>query len=223
MKGTAPNLRHIPLADSRILSPLTTFPSKVSYYLLPYLPPHRTGISAESRHRSATGALARIHETPVSILDASLAVNVRGVWLGTKHAVRQFLAQEPAGNSSSRGWIINFASILASTGLSGATSYCASKGAVLQLTRATALEYARDKIHVNAIQPGFTDTHFLETMYASAPGGRDGAAKTLNVLHPWGRTGRAEDIARVAVFLAGEGVGWVTGSSIVVDGGYLAQ
>lgn len=223
MKGTAPNLRHIPLADSRILSPLTTFPSKVSYYLPPYLPPHRTGISAESRHRSTTGALARIHETPVSILDASLAVNVRGVWLGTKHAVRQFLAQEPSPNSSSRGWIINFASILASTGLSGATSYCASKGAVLQLTRATALEYARDKIHVNAIQPGFTDTHFLETMYASAPGGREGAAKTLNVLHPWGRTGRAEDIARVAVFLAGEGVGWVTGSSIVVDGGYLAQ
>lgn len=188
-------------------------------------------------HRKTTQSATtpRLHETDVSVLDASLAVNVRGVWLGTKHAVRQFLAQnEQEGqqqgtpinshtNSNSRGWIINLASILASVGLSGSTSYCTSKGAVLQLTRSAALEYARDGIHVNAIQPGFTDTHLLETMYALTPGGRDGAGKVLNTLHPWGRTGRVEDIARVAVFLAGEGVSWVTGSSIVVDGGYLAQ
>ncbi|KEF58303.1 uncharacterized protein A1O9_06229 [Exophiala aquamarina CBS 119918] len=191
------------------------------------LPRRPTGISAESAARStATGSLTRIHETPVSTLDASLAVNVRGVWLGTKHAVAQMLTQEPraaAPAGASRGWVINLASILASTGLVGATSYCASKGAVLNLTRAAALEYAPDKIHINAIQPGFTDTHFLETLYATAPGGRDAVLQKLNVAHPWGRTGRPEDVARVAVFLAGDGVGWVTGSSIVVDGGYLAQ
>lgn len=195
-------------------------------------------------HRNTTRSTTspRLHETDVSVLDATLAVNVRGVWLGTKHAVRQFLAQNaqqqqeqqstnpsyttgtgPSRTGNSRGWIINLASILASVGLSGSTSYCASKGAVLQLTRSAALEYARDGIHVNAIQPGFTETHLLETLYALTPGGRDGAGKVLNTLHPWGRTGRVEDIARVAVFLAGEGVSWVTGSSIVVDGGYLAQ
>ena len=163
------------------------------------------------------------------MLDASLAVNVRGVWLGTKHAVAQMLAQEPLAPTApgtptpSRGWIINMASILSSAGLPGATSYCTSKGAVLNLTRAAALEYAADRIHVNAIQPGFTDTHFLETLYATAPGGRDAVQQRLNVAHPWGRTGRAVDIARVAVFLAGEGVGWVTGTGFVVDGGYLAQ
>ena len=84
-------------------------------------------------------------------------------------------------------------------------------------------QYAADKIHINAIQPGFTDTHFLETLYATAPGGKVSVDKHLSVVHPWGRTGRPEDIARVAVFLAGDGVSWVTGTSIVADGGYLAQ
>lgn len=227
----------------------------------------RTGISAESSQTSPSGAMPRIHETDVSVLDKTLAVNVRGVWLGTKHAVAQFLAQEPrrgrrgngltysdtdptnsisgsnshpdSGTNSNenptsvsasvstsdsateihRGWIINLASILGSVGLPGASSYSASKGAVLQLTRATALEYARDGIHINALQPGFTDTHILENMYARSPG----AAQHLSTLHPWGRTGRAEEIARAAVFLAGEGASWITGTSIAVDGGYLAQ
>lgn len=158
----------------------------------------------------------------MSTLDRTLAVNVRGVWLGTKYAVAQFLAQQPLSGGS-RGWIINLSSILGSAGLLGATSYCASKGAVLQMTRATALEYAADGIHVNAIQPGFTDTHILETMYAKGTGGKDAVAKYLSGLHPMGRTGRPEDIARVAVFLAGVGVSFVTGTSLVVDGGYLAQ
>jgi NAD(P)-dependent dehydrogenase (short-subunit alcohol dehydrogenase family) len=204
---------------------LKFFYPKIVTSSVTYSPSSPTGISAESVKRSnTTGSLARIHETDVAVLDASLAVNVRGVWLGTKHACAQFLSQEPwNATTGERGWIINLASIMASAGLVGATSYCASKGAVLQLTRAAALEYAPDKIHVNAIQPGFTDTHLLETLYATAPGGRDSVAKHLNTVHPWGRTGRPEDIARVAAFLAGEGVGWVTGTGIVVDGGYLAQ
>lgn len=122
-----------------------------------------------------------------------------------------------------RGWIINLASIAASVGIAGASSYCTSKGAVLQLTRTTALEYAKDGIHINAIQPGFADTPLLENMYAKAEGGRAGVDQLMVMLHPWGRTGRPEDIARVAVFLAGEGATWVTGSGVVVDGGYLAQ
>jgi len=188
---------------------------------------NNAGISAEVKAQDYSGAFKRIHETDVSILDLTLAVNVRGVWLGTKHAAAQFLAQQPhptfgsSGPDTHRGWIINLGSILSSAGLAGASSYCASKGAVLQLTRATALEYARDGIHVNAIQPGFTDTALLEKMYEK--GGEQDVEKLLNTLHPWGRTGRAEDIAKIAVFLAGEGAGWVTGHGLVVDGGYLAQ
>lgn len=106
-------------------------------------------------------------------------------------------------------------------GLAGANSYALSKGAVLNLTRATALEYAKDGIHVNAIQPGFTDTHLLENMYSKL--GQDAMGQYMASVHPWGRTGRVEDVARVAVFLAGEGSSWVTGHGLVVDGGYLAQ
>ncbi len=217
-------------------------------------PDSASGISAETTTQTYTGASTRTHETDVSILDRTLAINVRGVWLGTKHAVQQFLTQKPhplwgqspwntsnaseasqlsdtnpsannlSGNPSEtseihRGWIINIASILSSVGLAGSTTYCASKGAVLQLTRSTALEYAADGIHINAIQPGFVDTHILESMYQNVPG----IDQTLKTLHPWGRTGRPEEIARMAVYLAGEGASWVTGSSMVVDGGYLAQ
>lgn len=207
-KETTP--RSFPSADIHqfIVSMLTTF-----------LP---TGISAEATREGFKGIPQRIHETDVKILDRSLAINVRGVWLGTKHAVAQFLTQEPRDPSlPDRGWVINLASIFSSVGSPGVSSYCASKGAVLQITRATALEYARDGIHINAIQPGFTDTHLLETMYEKV--GTENVHKSLNTLHPWGRTGKPADIARVAVFLAGEGAGWVTGSGVVVDGGYLAQ
>ncbi|KAI1607959.1 short chain dehydrogenase/reductase SDR [Exophiala viscosa] len=186
---------------------------------------NNAGISAESSSPSYDGTFKRIHETDVSVLDKTLAVNVRGVWLGTKHAVAQFLAQEPhptfgrSGSDVHRGWVVNLASILGSVGLAGGSAYSTSKGAVMQLTKATALEYAKDGIHVNAIQPGFTDTHLLENMYARG----ENVGQTLSSLHPWGRTGRPDDIARAAVFLAGEGAGWITGTSIVVDGGYLAQ
>ncbi|KIX96935.1 uncharacterized protein Z520_07049 [Fonsecaea multimorphosa CBS 102226] len=198
---------------------------------------NNAGISAETTSRkyldSTSGAIPRIHETSVDAMDKTYAVNIRGVWLGTKYAVTQMLAQDPHPRFSRtsptttatadvhRGWIINLASILASAGLAGASPYCASKGAVLNMTRAIALEYARDGIHVNAIQPGFTDTHILETMYAKM--GRENMDALMKATHPWGRTGRAEDIARAAVFLAGEGASWITGQSVVVDGGYLAQ
>ncbi|KAK7885294.1 hypothetical protein LTR67_010472 [Exophiala xenobiotica] len=228
---------------------------------------NNAGISAETTAQNYTGVRTRTHETDISILDRSLSINVRGVWLGTKYAVRQFLTQNPHplwgyspyyydasttnnSNTSStaldasaddkndntpsdnhpsteihRGWIINTASILSSVGLPGSTTYCLSKGAVLQLTRSTALEYSRDGIHINAIQPGFVDTHILESMYQHG-GGVGGAAvvdQHLKSLHPWGRTGRPEEIARMAVFLAGEGASWITGAGMVVDGGYLAQ
>lgn len=226
-------IRPLPCASS--LYCFTTLSKRTYSHLRP-------GVAAEIQAASYNGSLQRIHETDVSILDRTLAVNVRGVWLGTKHAAAQFLSQpghpvfghsnpnpnpnpdpDTPSHAEHRGWIINLCSILGSAGSAGVTSYCASKGAVLQLTRAAALEYARDGIHVNCIQPGFTDTQMLENMYGRAEGGKQVVDHLLAALHPWGRTGRAEDIARVAVFLAGEGAGWVTGQGLVVDGGYLAQ
>lgn len=81
------------------------------------------------------------------------------------------------------------------------------------------MEYASDKIHINCINPGFAETSLLEPMRA---GGED-FTKMLNSLHPWGRPAVPEDIAKMAVFLAGPGASFITGAPFLVDGGYTAQ
>lgn len=106
----------------------------------------------------------RLHATDVSVLERSYQVNIKGVWLGLKYACAQFLKQDPHP-SGDRGWIINLCSIAGLVGLPGASSYCASKGAVLLMTRTVALEYAKDKIHVNCINPGYVETNLLERKY----------------------------------------------------------
>jgi NAD(P)-dependent dehydrogenase (short-subunit alcohol dehydrogenase family) len=94
------------------------------------------------------GHTCRLHEADDEILEKDFAVNVRGVANGMKHAVAQFLKQEPHF-SGDRGWIINTCSVNGLVGSPGSASYCSSKGAALMLTRATALDYAQDKIHIN--------------------------------------------------------------------------
>ena len=108
------------------------------------------------------------------------------------------------------------ASIGSLIGYPGISPYCASKGAVLAMTRAIALEYASEKIHINCISPGFADTTMLEIMPASHH-------EMANKASPWGRLALPEDIAQMAVFLAGPGASYCTGSAYVVDGGYTAQ
>jgi NAD(P)-dependent dehydrogenase (short-subunit alcohol dehydrogenase family) len=219
------------------------FPTSIRRALLSFFSPlcskyrnSHTGIAAENKHRAKPNGdpsirsrgYLRVHETDPSILDQNWAVNGRGVWLGCKYAAAQMLSQPPSHAFPDRGWIINICSISGMVGIPGASSYSATKGAVLQLTKSIALEYATDRIHVNCINPGFTETAILESMKAGAAGGSgvklgENATKALESVHPWGRLGRPEDIAKVAVFLAGEGASWVTGQPFVVDGGYTAQ
>lgn len=94
-------------------------------------------------------------------------------------------------------------------------------GAVLQMTRSCALEYARDHIHVNCINPGFAETALVEPLRKRM--GQETFTSAITQLHPWGRLAYAEDIAKVAVFLAGPGASFCTGAPFVVDGGYIAQ
>jgi len=178
---------------------------------------NNAGILAEAKTEKV---FPRIHETPESVWDADMAVNGKGVWLGCKYAVAQMLRQEPHAGGD-RGWIINMSSIVGIVGFAGTSSYTASKGAVVQLTKAVALEYAKDRIHVNSLHPGFTDTSMLEPLKVAH--GAEAAKAMLAGLHPWGTMGRAQDVAKVAVFLAGDGVSWCTGAPFIVDGGYTAQ
>jgi meso-butanediol dehydrogenase / (S,S)-butanediol dehydrogenase / diacetyl reductase len=145
--------------------------------------------------------------------DRVIAVNLTGVFYCTKHAVRVMRQQR-------RGVIINLGSggagIDAQPGIVG---YCASKGAVVLLTKAVALEVATQGIRVNCICPGNIDTPLLRRDIANlGPGGREWVAS----LHPIGRLGKPREIGDAAVFLASDESSLLTGASLVIDGGFNA-
>ena len=195
---------------------------------------NNAGIAMETE--VASPLTTPLHLTDVSVFDKTMAVNARGVWLGIKYAVGQMLEQPPHP-SGDRGWIINISSIYGLVAGEGASAYCSSKGAVTNMTRASALEYAKDRIHINSIHPGFAETSLLESMKRNL--GNEAATAHIASLHPWGRWAWPEDIAKMAVFLAGEGASFCTGSrkcflrfyatdtdrstEYVVDGGYTAR
>ncbi|ETN37826.1 uncharacterized protein HMPREF1541_07449 [Cyphellophora europaea CBS 101466] len=163
---------------------------------------NNAGVAIESH-----SAPMPLHELPVSAFDTSYSVNIRGVWLGIKYAVTQMLAQPPHP-SGDRGWIINMSSIYGLVASKYLSAYCTAKGAVTNLTRQAALEYAESKIHVNSIHPGYCDSPFLERSRQRHGGQID---EKWTAAHPWGRLAWPEDVAKMAVFLAGDGVAFVTG------------
>jgi NAD(P)-dependent dehydrogenase (short-subunit alcohol dehydrogenase family) len=148
---------------------------------------------------------AKVDETDMADFDAVMAVNVRGAFLVSKHAL-PFLRD--AGGS-----ILHLSSGVATTGTRNRAAYTASKGAILSLTRNMALDYAADKVRVNCLCPGFVNTPLL----ASMPPER---RARLAALHPLGRMGEPEDIAPMALFLISDQASWITGQAIAVDGGF---
>jgi len=143
-----------------------------------------------------------------------LSVNLDGVFLGLRHAGP---AMVPGGGS-----VINISSILGKVGLPGAAAYCASKGAVLMLTKAAALEWAPLGIRVNSIHPGFIDTPMVADALHRAENGNEMREMIIS-RHALGRLGAPREIADVVVFLASDESSFMTGSELVVDGGYTAQ
>ncbi|KAK5937030.1 hypothetical protein PMZ80_010779 [Knufia obscura] len=182
-----------------------------------------------------------IHELDEKDWRRVINVNLDGTFLTNKYVLGQMIKQTPAKLSSAtrasnpppglntgpsdvhhlarRGTIINVSSMLGSIALPhGTSAYCASKGGVLNLTRQLALDYARYKINVNALCPGF-----LKTGMTAGNWGNEAREKEMKKLTPWGEWGRVEDVARMAVSLASEDAAWMTGEGVVVDGGYSAQ
>jgi NAD(P)-dependent dehydrogenase (short-subunit alcohol dehydrogenase family) len=154
------------------------------------------------------GAFGPITDIDVADWDHTFAVLVRGVFLGIKHGARVMKAQ-------GGGSIVNTGSIAGISGGSGPQAYSAAKAAVLNLTRAAALELAPLRIRVNSVSPGVVRTPLAES------GGRDVVAAMADI-QPWPDPGQPDHIASVMEFLAGEGAAFVTGENIVVDGGLLA-
>jgi NAD(P)-dependent dehydrogenase (short-subunit alcohol dehydrogenase family) len=118
---------------------------------------NNAGIAFDVAGLAAQPGGVRLHEVPTENFDATLAINTRGVFLGCKHAIAQFLKQNPLPANSrgdeTRGWIVNVASTGGLIGLPGAPSYTTSKHAVVGLTKQAAVDYAKDRIHCNALCP----------------------------------------------------------------------
>lgn len=152
-----------------------------------------------------------VDTTDVSVWDVTLAVNVKGVAFGCKYGI-------PAMIANGGGSIINVASFVAWMGAATSqTAYTASKGAVLAMTREIAVEYARKGIRCNALCPGPIDTPLLQELLS------DPDRRARRMVHiPMGRLGRAEELARAALFLASDDSSFMTGSSLIVDGGITA-
>lgn len=140
--------------------------------------------------------------------DKVLDINLKSVFMCSQEAVK--IMKEG-------GKIINISSIAAFLGFEGLTHYCASKGGVSAFTRVLALEMASKKINVNAIAPGAIDTPG-----ASEVSNEEAKKQTIAVI-PWQRMGLPEDIANAAVFLASDRADYITGQTIVVDGGYTLR
>jgi len=142
-------------------------------------------------------------------------VNVSGLFFMCRAALRPMKAQQS-------GAIINFGSTWGSVGGAGHLAYCASKGAVHQLTKAMALDHARDGIRINAVCPGEIDTPMLSSQRAKPPT-REELDKMADAVVPMGRLGQPIEVARVVLFLASAYSSYMTGAMVAVDGGYTTR
>lgn len=173
------------------------------------------GLKVVVNNAGVAGANKPTHELTEAEWDFVQSVNVKGVFFGTKHAV-------PHMRRAGGGSIINLSSIYGMVGAGDVPAYHASKGAVRLMSKNDALIYASDRIRVNSIHPGFIWTPMVEG-FLSGQGDVEQGRKAVDSLHPLGHIGDPDDIAWGAVYLASDEARFVTGSELVIDGGYTAR
>jgi NAD(P)-dependent dehydrogenase (short-subunit alcohol dehydrogenase family) len=143
--------------------------------------------------------------------DRTIDINLKGVWLCLKYEIRQMLKQGGGGA------IVNMASINGLIGAAGAAAYSASKHGVVGLTKSAALETARSRIRINAVCPAVIETPMGERLF-----GAPLVHKYVLSCHPIGRFGRPAEIAEAVVWMCSDRASFMTGQSLVLDGGFLA-
>jgi NAD(P)-dependent dehydrogenase (short-subunit alcohol dehydrogenase family) len=152
-----------------------------------------------------------LHEHSLEHFDNLMAINLRGLFLCMKYELQQMLTQ-------GSGVIVNNSSISGLIAFPGTSPYVASKHAVMGLTRAAALDYAKQGIRINAVNPGLIATETLDRFTHKDPA----LEQQLASLVPSGRIGKSEEIAAAVVFLCSDAASYMTGQSLVLDGGYTA-
>ncbi|MFE9043421.1 SDR family NAD(P)-dependent oxidoreductase [Streptomyces sp. NPDC007818] len=165
-------------------------------------------------NNAGVGSTTSVVDATVEEWDRVFAVNARGTFLGMKYALPGMLER-------GSGVIVNTASVAGMVGFRDRASYCASKGAVIALTKQAAIQYARAGIRVNCVCPGTVDSPWVERL---VDGADDPAAYRAQLVarQPMGRLAESDEVARAVLFLASDDAAFVTGSGVVVDGGLVA-
>ncbi|MGN7300352.1 SDR family NAD(P)-dependent oxidoreductase [Ferdinandcohnia sp. SAFN-114] len=157
-------------------------------------------------NNAGIGRVQPSHELDYSEWRNTVNVDLDGVFLVAREAIREFLKADG-------GVIVNTASMYGWVGSPGSAAYNAAKGGVVNLTRSLALEYAEQNIRVNALCPGFIDTPIIP----------EESKEVLRSMTPMKRLGQAKEMAKAVLFLASDDSTFMTGNSLIVDGGYTAQ
>ncbi|HEX5979934.1 MAG TPA: SDR family NAD(P)-dependent oxidoreductase [Thermoleophilaceae bacterium] len=160
---------------------------------------------------AGVGSTTAAPDTPLELWEDVLAVNARGTFLCCKHAI-------PGMVERGGGSIVNMASVAGLVGLRNRVAYSASKGAVIAMTRALAVDHVADGVRVNAVCPGTVDTPWVRRLVEDVGESLD----TLRARQLMGRLGTTEEIAGAVAYLASDEAGFVTGTAFVVDGGLTA-